>query len=107
MAGSSAGGLALSTNERFTTGLVCFCDIPVEDFPIHIAKYGPFGIAWDKSYLVARGASPVFYVARDSVAAVQPATSRAKYFDAMARLWDKFINAKSENPITTELAALS
>jgi hypothetical protein len=45
---------------------VCFCDIPVADLPVHMEKYGPFGIAFPKAFLVNRGASPVFYIAKDS-----------------------------------------
>lgn len=45
---------------------VCFCDIPVADLPVHIEKYSPFGVAFSRSFLVNRGASPVFYIAKDS-----------------------------------------
>jgi hypothetical protein len=45
---------------------VCFCDIPLADLKIHTRKYGPFGIAFQKQFLLQRGASPVFYVAGSS-----------------------------------------
>jgi hypothetical protein len=45
---------------------VCFCDIPVADLSLHIGKYSAFGIAFTKRFLVKRGASPVFYIAKDS-----------------------------------------
>jgi hypothetical protein len=46
---------------------VCFCDIPVSDFAIHMDKYGPFGLSFLKSFLVERGANPVFYIAANSI----------------------------------------
>lgn len=56
-------GKPLSSNQKYCTSIVCFADIPVEDLPFHSRKYGPFGLAFSKSFLVSRGASPVFYVA--------------------------------------------
>lgn len=35
-------------------------------FPFHARKYGPFGLSFRKSFLVGKGASPVFYVAKQS-----------------------------------------
>lgn len=46
---------------------VCFCDIPVEDLGIHMGKYGYVGLSFLKTFLVPKGASPVFYVAKDSL----------------------------------------
>lgn len=62
----------VSSNEMFNPSMVCFCDIPIEDLGIHVAKYGLFGIAFRKQYLVQRGATPVFYVARDSAKEHEP-----------------------------------
>jgi Putative abortive phage resistance protein AbiGi, antitoxin len=47
----------------------CFCDIPLnaEDLAIHVRKYGEFGIAFKKSFLVRQGASPVFYIAENAI----------------------------------------
>jgi hypothetical protein len=45
---------------------VCFCDIPAADLQVHIDKYSSFGIAFSKAFLVKQGASPVFYIAKDS-----------------------------------------
>lgn len=56
----------VSSNEMYSPQVVCFCDIPVDDLSIHIEKYGPFGIAFSKAFLVERGANPVFYVATAS-----------------------------------------
>ena len=54
--------------------VVCFCDIPVEDLHIHVRKYSNFGLSYLKAYLVDKGASPVFYVAKNSVVRPLPAT---------------------------------
>jgi hypothetical protein len=49
---------------------VCFCDIPWQELGIHMSKYGSVGLSFPKSFLVPKGASPIFYVARDSILAV-------------------------------------
>jgi len=46
---------------------VYFCDIPVADFKIHMAKYSEFGVSFLKSFLVAKSANPAFYIAGDSI----------------------------------------
>lgn len=53
---------SLVSNLAVMGNYVCFCDIPVGDLALHIAKYGPFGIAFLKDYLVELGVSPVWYV---------------------------------------------
>ncbi len=57
-------------NDQFITGFrpVCFCDIPETALHRHTSVYGRFGLAFKKDYLVAKGANPVFYVAKGSVA---------------------------------------
>jgi len=45
---------------------ICFCDIPVNDFGIHMSKYSKFGLSFRKEFLIERRANPVFYVATDS-----------------------------------------
>jgi len=58
-------GRRLSSNEMINPDMVCFCDIPVSDFAIHTEKYGRFGVAFSKEYLVGeKGAAPVHYVPR-------------------------------------------
>jgi hypothetical protein len=47
--------------------VVCFCDIPVGDVDIHMSKYGPFGLAFSREFLLKHGANPVLYLAEDSV----------------------------------------
>lgn len=56
--------------DQFITGFrpVCFCDIPERDLQRHTIIYGRFGLAFEKEYLAAKGANPVFYVAKGSVA---------------------------------------
>jgi hypothetical protein len=57
---------SFSEREMYHFPGVCFCDIPVADLSLHIGKYSAFGISFTKRFLVKRGASPVFYVAKDS-----------------------------------------
>jgi hypothetical protein len=55
-----------SSNNLINPDMVCFCDIPIGDLGIHIKKYGQFGLAFKKSFLIERGANPVLYVERNS-----------------------------------------
>jgi len=103
---SKSGHFPLSSNQRYTTGVVCFCDIPVEDFPIHMAKYGQFGLAWSKDYMVARGASPLHYIAKSAIAMPDSPLPKDKYFDNMVRLWEEFIFSKSHSPIMNTLQGI-
>ncbi len=62
--GSLPGSLM---NDALIAGAsVCFCDIPIADLAIHIQHYSSFALAFRKEFLIQRGASPVFYVARDA-----------------------------------------
>lgn len=56
----------LSERAMYHSPGVCFCDIPMADLPLHIGKYSPFGVAFTKSFLVKKGASPVFYICKES-----------------------------------------
>ncbi len=60
------GTARFSNCETYEFPGVCFCDIPLADLAIHARKYSCFGIAFQKRFLVAKGASPVLYVANDS-----------------------------------------
>ena len=94
----------ISTDSLVKYQVVCFCDIPEHDLAIHVNKYGKFGLSFRKEFLIALGASPVFYVAKDSPVpetqmfrpsdfaarvdeAVKhgPPIDRALYFDTSAR----------------------
>lgn len=64
----------LASNDFVRPDMVCFCDIPYdppEFFRIHTAKYNRFGVAFDRSFLVPQGASPVFYVARSATTSMR------------------------------------
>jgi hypothetical protein len=107
------GGLKVSVNRKvsdggmFSDSVTCFCDIPLDDLEIHMAKYSRFGLSFLRSYLLEKGANPVFYVANESVvywsdismllmepdgvveipptaAANRVKTTRSKLFDQMA-----------------------
>lgn len=62
--------LKLSENQIFKlrvsggvkTLMVCFTDVPLPFSTKHCARYGRFGIAFDKRKLTRKGAQPVFYV---------------------------------------------
>jgi len=56
----------ISTDEAIKYQVVCFCDIPDTDLAIHVKKYSKFGLAFKKTFLIARGACPVFYVANET-----------------------------------------
>ena len=51
-----------STNEMYEPSMVCFCDIPVDDLKVHVKKYGPFGLAFDKEFIASNGGVPVYYI---------------------------------------------
>jgi hypothetical protein len=78
-------GGTLSTNQAVTSTVVCFCDIPVSDLGIHMKKYKPFGIAFEKRLLIAKGANPVFYIASDARAPYTGATKAKHAFDSLYR----------------------
>jgi hypothetical protein len=54
--------MGLSSNQACGLPIVCFCDIPLCDLPIHMAKYSKFGLAFPKDFLAEMGAVPVTYV---------------------------------------------
>jgi hypothetical protein len=52
----------LSSNEAYRGSVVCFCDIPLSDLPLHMRKYRRFGLAFRKGFLLEQGALPVLYI---------------------------------------------
>jgi len=70
----------LSENEMFNPNMVCFCDIPVQEFGIHMRKYGTFGIAFEKDFIARQGGIPVYYVPKNGL--LPPGMELdGKYFD--------------------------
>lgn len=85
-----------SENEMVIADMVCFCDIPLQDLNIHIEKYGPFGLAFNKNFLVRQGAAPVFYIPKESLTRgifEKPrigVNNKAEYFDeVLPKLYSK------------------
>lgn len=79
----------ISMNEMYNPTVVCFCDIPVMDLHIHMSKYSRFALSFLKSFLVSKGANPVFYVAKNSIIG-NPAkgySTRAEDFDKMMEVY--------------------
>ena len=52
----------ISENAMIEVNKVCFSDIPEGQTDIHKAKFGDFGIAFDKDFIVRKGGIPVHYV---------------------------------------------
>jgi len=63
----SRPSIDISTNEAFTPDMVCFCDIPINDFEIHMRKYSRFGLSFSKDFLIPQGMRPVYYVPNNSI----------------------------------------
>jgi hypothetical protein len=61
---------SLSANQLVQFEIVCFCDIPMAHLAIHRAKYGSFGLAFTKLFLLKQGAAPVMYVPRSGLFAM-------------------------------------
>lgn len=88
--GYSVGDDPLCSNEMVSVSPVCFCDIPLDDLGLHMDKYGEFGLGFQRPFLVTRGASPVFYVARDSFVRerfVTGTVTRGEYFNEMGTVY--------------------
>lgn len=48
--------------ELIVPEVTCYCDIPYEALPVHLRKYGCFGISFPRRFMVKNGARPVTYV---------------------------------------------
>jgi Putative abortive phage resistance protein AbiGi, antitoxin len=53
---------SLFTEEMLIPTVTCFCDIPFLSLPLHMSKYGNFGVALSRHHLVKYGARPVMYI---------------------------------------------
>jgi len=95
---SIPGVANLSGNELIKFKPVCFCDIPEADLGRHVKFYGRFGLAFEKKFLVGKGANPVFYVAKGSLACHERPTAPP--------LTLKDIEADEHSALATHLVAL-
>jgi hypothetical protein len=116
----------ISENELYNPGMVCFCDIPVQDLAIHIRKYSSFGLAFSKDLIVRQGGAPVYYLPREARVRIPKRlssermgqlaekslrvgrasiereeedwenTTMAEYFDKMLQTYDKVMRFFSE-----------
>lgn len=73
--------LSFCDRKMYDLECVCFCDIPVADYKIHMKKYSRFGLSFLKSFLIKKGATPLFYIASNSV----------KYAENNYDLWNDMI----------------
>lgn len=84
-------GRKLCDHELLYPNVVCFCDIPGDDLPLHMAKYSRFGLSFKKDFLVEKGANPVWYIAKDSIWRNQPREESINVwmdaFSALPDLW--------------------
>jgi hypothetical protein len=78
----------LSNNEMFNPESVCFCDIPVGDLNIHIPKYSPFGLSFEKLFIVQHGGAPVYYIPKEAPVKVK---MLARYGKNKAQLFDRIL----------------
>jgi hypothetical protein len=51
----------LIAGELIVSTITCYCDIPVEHLPLHMEKYGKFGLSFTREHLICHGARPVSY----------------------------------------------
>jgi hypothetical protein len=83
-------------DSMYNPQVVCFCDIPVEDFYIHMNKYSSFGLSFKKSFLVEKGVNPVFYIAKDStISSFKKPTqkiSRYEHFNKMLKKYHSLLS---------------
>jgi hypothetical protein len=53
---------ALVSEELIIPTVTCYCDIPFESLDLHLQKYGHFGIAFSKDFVIKEGARPAIYI---------------------------------------------
>ncbi len=113
--GRTGGGLRVSPRRRISDGqlyqteVVCFCDIPVPLRRIHMNKYSEFGISFPKQFLVSRGASPVFYIARTSMVNDLSGSSiaRSRYFDEKVAIYEQLVGEFQQAIVSQDRRTLS
>ena len=74
-----------SLQKMFDPAVICFCDIPVEDIGIHVAKYSPFGLAFSRHFLLEEGTNPVLYLAEDAMVGEGAGTLGSLFIEEMNR----------------------
>jgi hypothetical protein len=52
----------LVSEKMLVPTVTCYCDIPFDHLPLHLGKYGKFGLSLNKHLLIKYGARPVIYV---------------------------------------------
>jgi hypothetical protein len=94
----------ISANEMYKPMVVCFCDIPITDMQIHMSKYSHFGLSFRKSFLVSKGANPVFYVAKNSTLEdrVGGYCNRAEEFDKVMKMYQNLSSLAFDSLQRTE-----
>ena len=85
----------LSNNDAYDLAYVCFCDIAVNDLGLHASKYSSFGLSFAKSFLIRKGANPVFYVAKGSgvprpAFSNESSTGWSRRIDEFDRAWEAY-----------------
>ena len=99
-------GKSLESEELAVSNITCYCDIPVESLGRHTAKYGCFGLSFDRSMLARSGARPVLYVPISSGDHLSPYGStllrdiEAIFEGYMRHLYEKECQGNSERSRT-------
>jgi len=95
----------ISQNDMTEVNKVCFCDIPAGQTEIHMKKYGNFGIAFHKNFIVRKGGIPVHYVPKDATINspyADAGETRESYFNKITKelysYFDNLIVESSQNP---------
>lgn len=91
-------GESICENKMYNPEVVCFCDIPLADLNLHMGKYSNFGLSFLKTYLIEKGANPVFYVAKDALVGdpLFGYISQGEHFDDMVRKYQTFLQQAGE-----------
>jgi len=53
-------------NKEFAVPMVSFCDLGLSELPVHMKKYGRYGIGMSKEWAMRQGLNPVAYVNQGS-----------------------------------------